>query len=155
MAEDEWVKSKLQEVLEKISSEDKRITPQRVLLTKLILSKVKEHASLKELFDAAQEELPRVGISTVYNTIKMLESMGIVDTFIINDKLRIDQPIPHINVYCLDSDRIFDVDGDVASTVMDSLKAKGLNVKKIVVEAYCSEEKKEDRGLGVDTPDLI
>jgi len=136
--EDEWVKDKLQDVLNRISLQEKRVTPQRVLLTKLILSKVKEHASLKDLFDAAQQELPRVGISTVYNTIKMLEGMGIIDTFIVGDKLRIDQPTPHINVFCLDSERIFDVDGDVASFVMDALRSKGLHVKKIVVEANCS-----------------
>ncbi len=136
-SEDAWIKEKLQEVIDKISSEEKRITPQRVLLTKIILSRVKEHASLKDLFDAAQEELPRVGISTVYNTIKMLESMGIIDTFIIDDKLRIDQPKPHINVYCLSSKKIFDVDSEAVENLMETLRGKGLAVKKVIVEADC------------------
>ena len=129
--------AKLQEVLAKISEKEKRVTPQRVLLTKLILSKVKDHPSLKELFEEAQEQLPRVGISTVYNTIRMLESLGVIDVIMVGDKLRIDQTHPHINVLCTSSGQIFDVDGDVAQDIMSKLESRGVKVRKILVEALC------------------
>ena len=129
--------AKLQEVLAKISEREKRVTPQRVLLTKLILSKVKDHPSLKELFEEAQEQLPRVGISTVYNTIRMLESLGVIDVIMVGDKLRIDQTHPHINVLCTSSGQIFDVDGDVAQDIMSKLESRGVKVRKILVEALC------------------
>ena len=129
--------ARLQEVLGKISEREKRVTPQRVLLTKLILSRVKDHPSLKELFEEAQEQLPRVGISTVYNTIRMLESLGVIDVIMVGDKLRIDQTHPHINVMCTASGKIFDVDGDVAQDLIGKLESRGVKVKKILVEALC------------------
>jgi len=135
--EGEELQVKLQEVIRKISEEEKRVTPQRVLLTKLILTRVKDHASLKDLFQEAQEQLPRVGISTVYNTIKMLESMGVIDTFTVDDKLRIDQPTPHINVYCKNTGKVFDVDGQVMEALSTMLKERGIQVRKVVVEANC------------------
>jgi Fe2+ or Zn2+ uptake regulation protein len=135
--EGEELQVKLQEVIRKISEEEKRVTPQRVLLTKLILARVKDHASLKDLFQEAQEQLPRVGISTVYNTIKMLESMGVIDTFTVDDKLRIDQPTPHINVYCKNTGKVFDVDGQVMEALSTMLRERGIQVKKAIVEANC------------------
>ena len=135
--EGEELQVKLQEVIRKISEEEKRVTPQRVLLTKLILARVKDHASLKDLFQEAQEQLPRVGISTVYNTIKMLESMGVIDTFTVDDKLRIDQPMPHVNVYCKNTGKVFDVDGQVMEGLSTMLKERGIQVRKVIVEANC------------------
>jgi len=135
--EGEELQVRLQEVIRKISEEEKRVTPQRVLLTKLILARVKDHASLKDLFQEAQEQLPRVGISTVYNTIKMLESMGVIDTFTVDDKLRIDQPTPHINVYCKNTGKVFDVDGQVMEGLSMTLKERGIHVRKVIVEANC------------------
>ncbi|ESQ23511.1 MAG: transcriptional repressor [Acidilobus sp.] len=135
--EGEELQVRLQEVIRKISEEEKRVTPQRVLLTKLILARVKDHASLKDLFQEAQEQLPRVGISTVYNTIKMLESMGVIDTFTVDDKLRIDQPTPHINVYCKNTGKVFDVDGQVMEGLSTMLKERGIQVRKVIVEANC------------------
>jgi len=135
--EGEELQVRLQEVIRKISEEEKRVTPQRVLLTKLILARVKDHASLKDLFQEAQEQLPRVGISTVYNTIKMLESMGVIDTFTVDDKLRIDQPTPHINVYCKNTGKVFDVDGQVMEALSTMLKERGIQVRKVIVEANC------------------
>jgi len=135
--EGEELQVRLQEVIRKISEEEKRVTPQRGLLTKLILARVKDHASLKDLFQEAQEQLPRVGISTVYNTIKMLESMGVIDTFTVDDKLRIDQPTPHINVYCKNTGKVFDVDGQVMEGLSTMLKERGIQVRKVIVEANC------------------
>jgi len=135
--EGEELQVRLQEVIRKISEEEKRVTPQRGLLTKLILAGVKDHASLKDLFQEAQEQLPRVGISTVYNTIKMLESMGVIDTFTVDDKLRIDQPMPHINVYCKNTGKVFDVDGQVMEGLSMTLKERGIHVRKVIVEANC------------------
>jgi len=135
--EGEELQVKLQEVIRKISEEEKRVTPQRVLLTKLILARVKDHASLKDLFQEAQEQLPRVGISTVYNTIKMLESMGVIDTFTVDDKLRIDQPMPHVNVYCKNTGKVFDVDGQVMEGLSTMLRERGIQVRKVIVEANC------------------
>jgi Fe2+ or Zn2+ uptake regulation protein len=135
--EGEELQVKLQEVIRKISEEEKRVTPQRVLLTKLILTRVKDHASLKDLFQEAQEQLPRVGISTVYNTIKMLESMGVIDTFTVDDKLRIDQPMPHVNVYCKNTGKVFDVDGQVMEDFSTMLRERGIQVRKVIVEANC------------------
>ena len=106
--EDEALRAKLQEILEKMSEEEKRA------------------------------QLPRVGISTVYNTIKMLESMGVIDTFTVEDKLRIDQPTPHINIYCRNNGKIFDADGGLLQELSEKLRGMNITVRKVLVEAICS-----------------
>jgi Fur family peroxide stress response transcriptional regulator len=67
----------------------------------------------------------------------MLESMGVIDTFTVDDKLRIDQPTPHINVYCKNTGKVFDVDGQVMEALSTMLRERGIQVKKAIVEANC------------------
>jgi len=132
---------KMKDILEKLSEKELRMTPQRILISKTILAMVKDHSSLKEIYDETQKVLPRVGMSTVYNTIKMLESLKIIDTFDIDGKMRIDQTFSHINIYCRNEDRIIDVDGQAIEEIKQVLSKYGVNVdvKKILIDGKCSD----------------
>ncbi|MDP8002996.1 MAG: Fur family transcriptional regulator [Caldisphaera sp.] len=130
---------KIKKVLEKLKEKELRMTPQRILISKIILDTVKKHASLKEIYDETQKVLPRAGMSTVYNTIKMLESLGVIDTLDIEGKMRIDQTFPHINIHCKNSDNIIDVDGNVINEIKEVLYKHGIvvDIKKILIDGKC------------------
>ncbi len=67
---------KFQEAISKLKKSGYRITEQRRLLLKLILSN--EYTSCKEIYFAAKGEDERVGIATVYRTVQLLEDMEIL-----------------------------------------------------------------------------
>ncbi|AFZ70962.1 Fe2+/Zn2+ uptake regulation protein [Caldisphaera lagunensis DSM 15908] len=129
----------MKNVLEKLSEKELRMTPQRILISKTILSMVKNHSSLKEIYDETQKVLPRVGMSTVYNTIKMLEALKIIDTFDVDGKMRIDQTFPHINIYCRNEDKIIDLDENAMEEITKILAKYGvnMNIKKILIDGKC------------------
>lgn len=135
------IDDEMKNVLEKLSEKELRMTPQRILISKTILSMVKNHSSLKEIYDETQKVLPRVGMSTVYNTIKMLEALKIIDTFDVDGKMRIDQTFPHINIYCRNEDKIIDLDGDALNEIAKILTKYGVNIdiKKILIDGKCME----------------
>jgi len=129
----------IKEVLNKLSENEMRMTPQRILISKTILSMVKNHVTLKDIYDETEKVLPRVGMSTVYNTIKMLESLGIIDTFYVDGKMRVDRTHPHINIFCKNTQAITDIDGSALEKIREVLKGYGLkiDIKKVVIEANC------------------
>lgn len=135
------IDEEMKNVLEKLSEKELRMTPQRILISKTILAMVKNHSSLKDVYDETQKVLPRVGMSTVYNTIKMLESLKIIDTFDIDGKMRIDQTFPHINIYCRNEDSIVDIDGNAIDEIKQVLAKHGISVdiKKILIDGKCEQ----------------
>lgn len=67
---------RLQEVLRQLKENGYRITGQRRLLLKIILSD--EYASCKEIYFAAKKKDEKVGIATVYRTVQLLEDMELI-----------------------------------------------------------------------------
>ena len=84
-------------ILEKLGQ---RLTPQRIIVAKIILENVKKHPSFKEIHAIASKQLPRLGVSTTYMIMKMLEEAGVITTFEANGETHIDSPHPHINIVC-------------------------------------------------------
>ena len=125
-------------VLEKLGH---RLTPQRVLVTKIILENVKNHPTFKEIHKLASENLPRLGVSTTYTIMKMLEEAGLIRTFEIDGETHIDSPEPHVNLYCEDTGKIIDLDEPVIlETLINVLKQKGVNdpAPIIIIKAHCN-----------------
>lgn len=125
--------SEVREVVEELKSRGYRMTPQRILLTKMVLETVEKHPSLKELHELAQSILPGTGISTIYNTIMMLESLGVIRVFYLDGKLYIDRAKPHVNIVCRDSNEIKDIDGSSLEDIMKVIKSKGVNLSNPLV----------------------
>jgi Fe2+ or Zn2+ uptake regulation protein len=128
-------------VVEELKGRGYRMTPQRILLTKMILETVERHPSLKDLHDHAQSILPGVGVSTIYNTIMMLEKLGVIRVFYLDGKLYIDRARPHVNIVCRDSNRIKDLDGEFIKDVVKVVEARGVKISNplILIIGDCGE----------------
>jgi len=113
-----------------------RLTPQRILIIEEIMRNVKNHISLRELHSNIKAKLPGVSISTVHQTLKILEEMGFIKLFEVDGKLHVDKPGVHVNVVCRDTGDIVDIDGELAK-IIDILRQKGLEPVNILVEARC------------------
>jgi len=55
----------------------KRLTPQRDLLLRLVEENA--HSDAKEIFQLARQRDPRIGLATVYRTLKLLRQLGLVN----------------------------------------------------------------------------
>ncbi|MEN2999731.1 MAG: transcriptional repressor [Acidilobaceae archaeon] len=127
------VQGEADKVIEELKARGYRMTPQRILLTRLMLENVAKHPSLRELHEEAQKILPGTGISTIYNTIMMLESSGVLRVFYLDGKLYIDRPRPHVNVICKQDGSIKDIEGESMKEIAEVLKRRGINMKNPMV----------------------
>ncbi len=135
--------TRIDEVISILSKLGVRVTPQRIIITKIILDNVKDHPSFKEIYTLVQRQLPRVGISTIFNTMKMLEKAGVIKIFEYNGETHIDRPEHHINIYCKDTNRIIDLENgqrELIQEIITKLSEKGYQVYNvnIIVEAKCN-----------------
>jgi len=133
----------LDEVIKLLEKLGHRLTPQRILVTKIILENVKRHPSFKEIHELASQQLPRLGVSTTYTIMKMLEEAGVITTFEANGETHIDSPYPHVNVVCEDTGQIFDIpdDHELVELITSTLRSKGIQVRNptIIVKGLCNE----------------
>jgi Fe2+ or Zn2+ uptake regulation protein len=88
-----------------------------------------------------KEVLPRTGIATTFNTLRVLEETGVISKFESDGRVRYDRAVPHINLICQDTGEVIDLDNrelveELERIVRESLKAR---VTGIYVNAKCRE----------------
>ncbi len=116
-----------------------RVTPQRLEIIGLILEKLdnKQHPTFNEIFNAVRAHAPTISVSTVYNTLKLLEEIGLVVSFEHKGETFYDKVEKHINVVCVDSGRIDDADPRISEKVIKALLDEGIEPLNIVVYTKC------------------
>ncbi len=124
-----------------------KVTPQRIIVTKIILENVKRHPSFKEIHEMASKQLPRLGISTTYTIMKMLEKSGLITTFEAGGDTHIDSPEPHVNIVCDDTGEIYDLDdvpGDLLAEAKKLLNNHGINTERmtIIIKTRCNDARR-------------
>ena len=87
-----------------------RVTPQRITITHMIL-KSREHPSAEQLYEQVVKIHPTISLSTVYNTLKILKNLNILNEISHNDMKRFDaNPNPHVNLVCEVCGKITDIE---------------------------------------------
>lgn len=134
----------VEEVIRLLSRLNLRITPQRIFITKIILENVKSHPSFKEIYSIVKKEMPSIGVSTLFNTLKLLEKHGVISLFEYEGETHIDLPHPHVNVHCVNTGKIIDIDDEESIEKLEELTniiRKNLKVEPsraiVIVQAQC------------------
>ncbi|MCK4394899.1 transcriptional repressor, partial [Candidatus Bipolaricaulota bacterium] len=65
------------EAMKFLRAAEKRITPQRKLLLRIISDNA--HLDASEIYRLAKEEDEKISLSTVYRTVRLLEELGLVE----------------------------------------------------------------------------
>ena len=136
--EGEHVKERLEQFAQELKKRGFRVTVQRLTVAAIVLSKIKGHPSFMEILEEARKRVPGVSASTVYNTLQLLEKLGLITSFTVRGETHYDQPHKHVNVVCLDTNKIYDLEND--NEIIDALEKRGLSVKNVVVYANCGEK---------------
>jgi len=137
----EHVKEKLEQFAQELKKKGFRVTVQRLTVAAIVLSKIKDHPSFMEILEEARKHVPGVSASTVYNTLQLLEKLGLITSFTVRGETHYDQPHSHVNIVCLDTNRIYDLEN--GGEVIGVLEKKGLSVRNVVVYANCGEKASE------------
>ncbi len=135
------------EVLAELRRRGYRLTPQRALIVEEIFANVERHISLRELHSRINEKLPGVSISTVHQTLKLLEELGFIKLFEIDGRLHVDKPHIHANIVCRDTGEIIDADGEI-TVLVEKLESRGIRPVNILIEANCSGSRGEPPETG-------
>ncbi len=118
-----------------------KITPQRTSILEVI--KPGGHYTGEQIYNKIKSKVPGISLSTVYNTLNLLEKNSIISSFEVNGmkwyESRIDS---HVNVYCEDRDKVTDLDLDL-TFLLDELRKKGIVSNKISIVVYsdCKSDK--------------
>lgn len=124
-----------------------KVTPQRLAILRLLAKG--GHYTGEQIFETLRKEEPSISLSTVYNTLETLKKAGIINSFELNGVTWYEmRKVPHINVYCVDTEEIIDVDVEL-SGIYEEIKKRGIEVKGLNIVAYaeCSNLKKENQKL--------
>ncbi len=117
-----------------------RVTAQRLAIAKIVLENIKKHPSFMQIVEIVRSQMPSISPSTIYNNLQLLEELGFIKSFDVAGETHYDSAYNHINIACVDTDKIYDVDSEEVYEVLS--KAAGLEKRKIVqvvVYANCKD----------------
>jgi Fur family peroxide stress response transcriptional regulator len=125
------------DVLRGLRERGLRLTRQRREIVRILYEKLASggHPTPEEIYREAKARMPRIGLGTVYSTLKVLEQLSYVATFQIGGKTHIDRSEPHINVLCEDSGEIREISDQ---ELVSAFFCEGAKPLSIVVRARCS-----------------
>lgn len=100
------------EIANEIRKAGMRVTPQRIaIMEHMNLTRV--HPSAEQVYKAVRQIHPSISLSTVYKTLEMLQSHGVVSEISMSTGSRYDmQRTPHINLVCTQCSSIEDLKDD-------------------------------------------
>lgn len=141
---------------EKIEGKGLRWTPQRRAIISAIASSEKKHLSAEEIYLLSKKAIPTIGLATVYRTLELFCSKGILQKFNLPDEsaryelLQKDENA-HCHYLCLGCGKIFEVPLQKELSLSD-IKNDGIEDFTVVNSSYwhfgycknCKSHKKEN-----------
>ncbi|MFN7016941.1 MAG: Fur family transcriptional regulator [Fimbriimonadales bacterium] len=100
-----------------------RLTPQRVAICK-VLAESKDHPTAMMIYHQLLPQFPTLSLATVYKTLNVLKSMGLVHTLgdAGDGAEHFDADLtPHINLVCTKCHRVVDFDERLIHTVQQAV----------------------------------
>jgi Fur family peroxide stress response transcriptional regulator len=101
----------IEEALETCRRRGYRLTPQRVALVETICGR-RDHPCAAELLAAVRARFPSTSQATIYNTLDLLERLGIIQTLRTDpERMRFDpETASHAHAWCRWCRKVYDLD---------------------------------------------
>ena len=109
------------EILDAVRSSGYRLTPQRTLILSII-ARSKAHMGVDYIFRQAQRSYPYLDLATVYRTVRLFKTLGILTELSIGDKQHYELADPsgvHHHMVC----RMCGSASDLSPTYLDVFRA--------------------------------
>jgi len=111
------------DIRDKLNNSDLRLTPQREAVLRILLENREGHVSADQVYAAAKELSPDIGLATVYRTLDLFEKMGIVYRLECGDGLSRYEFNPgsrvhyHHHLICMGCGKVIEVNEDLLGEV--------------------------------------
>ena len=131
-------------IAEILRKHDLKATPQRIAVLKVLLNG--GHYTGEQIYNEVKKKEPSISLSTVYNTLEVLERSGLVRSFEFMGVTWFEARLePHVNVICVDDPEKKIIDFDVnVEPIITALTSRGFNVKNVSLVAIAECGKLRD-----------
>ena len=104
----------LDSIVENLRKSGFKLTPQRLAIIEFLIGN-KNHPTAESIYAEVKIRYPMISLSTIYNTLEALQSIGEVQHFVISgESARFDSDIrPHHHFYCLKCRAVKDIFRDL------------------------------------------
>ncbi|AKI98145.1 Fur family transcriptional regulator [Kosmotoga pacifica] len=133
----------LKESVELLKRRGYRITPQRIVILK-VLENNRTHPTAEDIFLMARKSYPAISIASVYNVLEILEKEGIVKSLTGMDGIKHYDPDTsfHAHFFCRNCRKFFDFEGDF-SELSEYFERDFFDYKiesvKVIITGLCPE----------------
>lgn len=138
-------------IKERLIKGNYKLTDQRLAVLQVMQENKGRHLSAEEVFNAAREKLPNIGIATVYRTLERLAAIEILyKTMFDSDKFRYelsdDQNHQHHHIICLGCGKITEVEEDLLASLEKHVEKQGFEIvdHELKLYGYCPSCAKKD-----------
>ena len=134
---------KIEDVIKRFRQEGYKITPQRRAIFEILFEN-ENHPNAEDIYKEMKVRMPDVSRMTIYNTLNELKALEMVDVVHIvgDDVTRYDPKTEvHDHLYCLNCNRIIDVESAGNDRQIPEEKLAGFQVLKqqITFFGYCPD----------------
>jgi len=118
------------------------LTHQRALILEIIRQ---GHLDADEIYRRAREKQPRINLSTVYRTMRMLKELGLVKELHFNEArhhYELKRHTEHHHLVCLDCGKVVELKSLLNPKMKENIgRKKGFEVigAEVVMTGYCSK----------------
>ncbi len=163
------VSEKLSHIKELLAEKDYRFTPQREAILHVIMECQDSHLTADEIYRKTKETYPEIGIATVYRTLEIFETLGIINRLQFSEDRALYEFNPgyhkhyHHHIICLGCGRILEFNEDLLEDIEAAVaRNTGFSIvdHSLAIYGYCStcSEKRdhkdsEDYSLDPAKPD--
>lgn len=135
------------EVVEVLRSEGKRITPERILLLRIIHEH--PHLDASEIYRLAQGENTRLSLATVYRTVNLLRQLGLVHTCALGeDHIHYEsQAISHYHLICRRCGKVIEIPPHEAVEHLGVRWGFEAISAKVELTGYCGQCRKKQSSI--------
>ena len=119
-------KSRLNQIIDRLKENQRRITPQRMAVLK-ILAKSEGHPSVEKIYEKVKKQFPTTSLATVYKSVAVIKEFGeVLELGFTDGSNRYDgnKPYPHPHLICTECRTIMDPSLSVLADVTQKLMAE-------------------------------
>lgn len=133
---------RLKEIRDRLSAAEYRLTPQREVITKLLLEHSDQHLSAEEIYDLVRRTNPEVGLATVYRTLELLTDLHVIQSVDFGDgrqryEFNDDRKHAHHHFICTRCGRVTEVAEDLLERLEAAIEAAhGCRITNHQVKLY-------------------
>ncbi len=141
-------------LLSVLHADGQRLTRQRRLILET-LETSRGHLDAEDIHARARERDARISLATVYRTLALLKSIGLVQEHSLGEEhghFEVTQPEPHYHFTCLGCHRVVEFEAPtIARAVQELAEHMSLQVEEthLSLRGYCAECRKREECKGV------